>query len=448
MTISVPASRLRAGTARLMLAALGLLAWQSWASAADIQEVRSPSGIVAWLVEERSLPIVTIRVAFDGGSSQEPAGKEGVAGLLAAMLDQGAGNLSGAAYQKQMEKLAARISFDSDRDAFFGTFESLSANLAKSVELLKLAVNAPLLEAAALERTRAQFLARASFEASDHNKVANATWMAQSFPGHAYSRAIAGTPDSIKVVTREDIDGYRKRIFARGSMRVAAVGDIDAAGLAKVLDDVFAGLPAQPQLTPIPDVVPATASKPKVVKIDGPQSVAVFGRRGYARNDPDYMPALVLTQILGGGSSEARLVREVREKRGLAYWVYSILHTFKHASVLIGGVASPNADIGKSLDLVRAEFKQLAEKGPTQAEVDAAKSYLIGSYVLSLDSNSKIAEQMLRSQLQGLGRDFVAERKAQIAKVTRADVARVARALLTTDDLSVAVAGQPVNLAP
>jgi zinc protease len=272
--------------------------------------------------------------------------------------------------------------------------------------------------------------------------------MAQTFPGHAYSRAITGTPDSIKIVTRDDIDGYRKRIFARGSMRVAAVGDIDAAGLARVLDDVFAGLPAQPQLTAVPDVAPVAAPKPNVVKIDGPQSVAVFGRRGYARNDPDYMPALVLTQILGGGSSEARLVREVREKRGLAYWVYSILHTFKHASVLIGGVASPNADIGKSLALVRAEFKQLAEKGPTQAEVDAAKSYLIGSYVLSLDSNSKISEQMLRSQLQGLGRDFVGERKAQIAKVTRADVARVARTLLTTDDLSVAVAGQPVNLAP
>src|SRR5262249_32781425 len=154
--------------------------------------VRTPSGIVAWLVEEHSLPIVTIRFAFDGGSAQEPAGKEGTAGLLAAMLDQGAGNLPGAAYQKQMEKLAARISFDADLDAFFGSFETLSANFTKSVELLKLAVNAPLLEAAALERTRAQFLARASFEAADHNKVANAQWMAQSFPGHAYARALTG----------------------------------------------------------------------------------------------------------------------------------------------------------------------------------------------------------------------------------------------------------------
>jgi len=446
LEIPTAARARRAAACWLLAAALCLIAWQGPASAAGIEEVRTPAGITAWLVREPSLPIITIRFAFDGGSSQEPAGKEGVAGLLAAMLDQGAGNLSGPAYQKQAEKLAVRISFDSDRDAFFGSFETLSANLGKATELLKLAVNAPLLEAQALERTRAQFLARASFEASDHNKVANAQFMASTFAGHAYSRALSGTPDSIKAVTRDDLVEYRARVFARGSMRVAAVGDIDATTLAKVLDDVFAGLPPEPRLTPVAEVLPKAGEKPSIVKIDGPQSVAVFGRRGIARNDPDYMPALVLVQILGGGSSEARLVREVREKRGLAYWVYSILHTFKHASVLIGGVASPNDDIAKSLTLIRDEFKQLAEKGPTQAEVDAAKSYLIGSYVLSLDSNAKIAEQMLRSQLQGLGTDFVEARKAQIGKVTRADVARVARTLLVTDDLSVAIAGQPAGL--
>ena len=230
--------------------------------------------------------------------------------------------------------------------------------------------------------------------------------------------------------------------------RVAAVGDIDAATLGKVLDEVFGALPVEPKLQPIADVAPVAVPKPTVVKFEGPQSVAIFGRQGVARNHPDHMPALVLTQILGGGSSEARLVQEIREKRGLAYWVYSILYTFKHASVLIGGVASPNEEVAKSLELIRNEFKQLAERGPSQQEVDVAKSYLIGSYVLSLDSNAKIAEQMLRAQLQGLGPDFIGQRKAGLEKVTRADVVRVARTLLATDDLSVAVAGQPVNLSP
>ena len=443
----IRSARLCARMPVLVAAAFALLASHLPASAADIQEVRSPGGITAWLVEERSLPIIAIRFAFDGGAAQEPPGRDGTASLLAAMLDQGAGDLSGSAYQRQMEKLAARISFDTDRDAFFGSFETLTANLAKSSALLKLAVNAPTLEANTLERTRAQLIARASLEAGDANKLANAQWMAQTFAGHAYSRPLSGTPDTLKAVTRADLDAYRKKIMARRTLRVAAVGDIDAATLGKVLDDVFGALPAEPQLTEIPDAAPAAVPKPTVVKFEGPQSVAIFGRQGVPRTHPDHMAALVLTQILGGGSSEARLVQEVREKRGLAYWVYSLLFTFKHAAVLIGGVASPNEEVGKSLDLIRGQFRELAERGPTQQEVDAAKSYLIGSYVLSLDSNAKIAEQMLRSQLQGLGRNFIAERKAGLEKVTRADVARVAKTLLATDDLSIAIAGQPV-LAP
>ena len=166
------------------------------------------------------------------------------------------------------------------------------------------------------------------------------------------------------------------------------------------------------------------------------------------RSSPDYFPGLVLSQLVGGGSSDARLVREVREKRGLTYWIYTLLYNFRHSTMLIGGFASPNKDVKTSLELVKAEFRQLADKGPSEEEVDAAKSYLIGSFVLSLDSNSKIAEQMLRAQLQGQGTDFVEQRKAQLAKVTRADVARVAKSLLAADDLSIAIAGQPVGLDP
>jgi zinc protease len=428
------------------IAAVVALAYQGTARAADIQQVRSPGGIAAWLVQEKSLPIVAIRFGFDGGSAQEPMGKEGTAGLLAAMLDQGAGDLSSQAYQKQIDKLSVRLAFDADRDAFFGNFETLTKNLDKATELLRLAVTRPLLDPAILERTRAQLLARAGFEAGDNNKLANAQWMKQSFGAHAYARAISGTPDSLKAITRDDLDDYRKRVMARATLRVAAVGDIDAATLGKLLDQVFGALPAEPQLTAVADVQPQGPTKPTVVDVEGPQSVTIFGRRGIDRSDPDYVAGLVLSQLLGGGSSDARLVREVREKRGLSYWIYTLLFNFKHSTMLIGGFASPNKDVATSLALVRAEFKALAEQGPTQEEVDAAKSYLIGSFVLGLDSNAKIAEQMLRAQLQGLGVDFVNARKVQLAKVTRADVARVARSLLSTDDLSTAIAGQPVNI--
>ena len=215
-TSSASPRKLRAAAGALVIATACLLGWQGAARAADIEVIRSPGGITAWLVHERSLPIIAIRFAFDGGSAQEPEGKEGTAGLLAATLDQGAGDMSGPAYQKLAEKLAVRISFDSDRDTFFGNFETLTQNLGKASELLRLAITVPLLEPTVVERTRAQLGARAAFEAADDNKVANAQWMAQSFAGHTYARAIAGTPDTLKAINRDDLDSYRKRVMARG----------------------------------------------------------------------------------------------------------------------------------------------------------------------------------------------------------------------------------------
>src|SRR5215475_7740346 len=199
----------RTAALRIAVLLLGLLAWEARPNAAEIRQIRSPGGISAWLVEERSLPIIAIRFAFDGGSAQEAVGKEGTAGLLAAMLDQGGGDLSGPDYQKQIERLSVRLAFDSDRDTFFGNFETLTKNLAKASELLHLAITKPMLAPGILERTRAQLMARAGFEAGDNNKLANAQWMAQSFAGHTYSRAISGTPDSLKVITRDDLEDYR-----------------------------------------------------------------------------------------------------------------------------------------------------------------------------------------------------------------------------------------------
>ena len=379
------------------------LAWQAPARAADIQQIRSPGGIAAWLVQEKSLPIIAIRFGFDGGSAQEPVGKEGTAGLLAAMLDQGAGDLSSPAYQKQIDKLSVRLTFDADRDTFFGNFETLTKNLDKATELLRLAVTRPLLDPAILERTRAQLLARAGFEAGDNNKLANAQWMAQSFAGHAYARAISGTPDypeghHARRSGRLPQARHGQGNAARRGRRRHRCGDAGQGAGRGVRRP--AGAAAAHRGV---DVQPQGPTKPTVVDVEGPQSVTIFGRRGIERSDPDYFAGLVLSQLLGGGSSDARLVREVREKRGLSYWIYTLLFNFKHSTMLIGGFASPNKDVATSLALVRAEFKALAEQGPTQEEVDAAKSYLIGSFVLGLNSNAKIAEQMLRAQVQGLG---------------------------------------------
>ena len=226
------------------------------------------------------------------------------------------------------------------------------------------------------------------------------------------------------------------------------MGDIDAATLGPLLDKVFGGLAAKAKLDAVTTKTPAAKDKLEVIEMDVPQSVAQFGLPGMARKDPDFMAAFVLNQILGGGGFASRLTEEVREKRGLAYSVYSYLQPYKHAPIFGGGVATKNEEIAQSLDVIRAELKRMADEGPTQVELDNAKKYLTGSFALRFDSNSKIANQLLWMLQEGMGIDYVDKRNALVEAITLEDTKRAAKRLLKTDDLIITVVGKPKGLQP
>jgi zinc protease len=257
-----------------------------------------------------------------------------------------------------------------------------------------------------------------------------------------------GTSDSLPKISGLDLEAYRKRVFARDTLRVVAVGDIDGATLGTLLDKVFGTLPAKAKLDPVPTTVPSAKDKLEVIEMEVPQSVAQFGMLGIPRKDPDFMAAFVLNQILGGGGFASRLTEEVREKRGLAYSVYSYIQPYEHTSIFGGGVATKNDEIAQSLDVIRAELKRMADDGPTPAELDNAKKYLTGSFALRFDSNSKIANQLLWILRENMGIDYVDKRNALVEAVTLDDMKRVAKRLLKTDDLIVTIVGKPKGLMP
>src|SRR5262245_30610575 len=336
------------------------------ALAMKVQQIKSPGGITAWLVEEKSVPLIAMRFAFDGGSSQDPAGKEGLANFIAGMLDEGAGDLNSKQFQESMEELAMRMSFDDGRDAFYGSFETLNENRDRAVELLTLAINKPRFDVDAVERMRGQFLASLASAQRDPTRVAAEEWMARAFPGHPYGRPANGTPQSVAKITKADLADFRARIFARDTLRVAVVGDIDAKALGVMLDKIFGALPAAAKLTPVASVELKPDQKLKVVDMGVPQSVARFGLPAMARADKDFIPAFVLNNIVGGGFA-SRLYAEVREKRGLAYGVDTSIVPLKRSSIFIGSVATKNEEIAQSLEIIRNEFKRVAADGVTEA---------------------------------------------------------------------------------
>jgi zinc protease len=451
MTVERPmaaGARGRMAVALCFLAVAAFFLPSSRAEAMKIQVVKSPGGITAWLVEEHSVPLLAMRFAFEGGSAQDPPGKEGIANFLAGMLDEGAGDLTSKAYQERMEEIAMRMSFDDARDAFYGSFETLSENRDKAVALLALALTKPRFDADAVDRVRGQLLANLAYAARDPDRVATEQWNAMVFAGHQYGRPANGTEASLKSMTRDDLAAFWSRNFARENLRVVVVGDIDAATLAGMLDTVFAQLPAKAQLAPVSLTQPKSAEKQRVIEMAVPQSVARFGLPSLPRKDKDFIPAFVLNTILGGGVMSSRLWEEVRDKRGLAYSVYTTVQPYKHTAVFSGGVATKNEEIVQSLDLIRSEIKRIAAEGPTEKELADAKSYLTGSFALRFDSNAKIANQLLWFWQEELGLDYVDRRNAEIEAVTLADVSRAAKRLFEGQELMVTIVGKPKGLSP
>jgi zinc protease len=423
-----------------------LLSFSRPAAAMNIQQITSPGGIKAWLVEEHSVPLISLRYAFDGGNSQDPEGKAGVANFITAMMDEGAGDLKSEQYQERMEDLAMRMSYDDTKDSLYGSFETLTVNRDKAVDLLKLSVQNPRFDTDAVERIRQQLIANLIYADKDPGKVAMREWYAQAFAGHPYARPSSGTAESVGKITRDDLLAYHKRVFARDNLKVVAVGDITAAELGKLIDEVFGGLPAKADLFPVAQTEPLIGGSQQVIDMGVPQSVAVFGLGAMPRKDPDFMTAFVVNHILGGGGFSAKLMEEVREKRGLAYSVYTYIQPDRYTSILLGSVATKNASMAESLDIIRKEMKKMAENGPTQADLDAAKSYLTGSYALRFDTNAKIASQLLGLMQEGFGPDYVENRNKMIEAVTLADAKRVAARLLKPDDLIVTIVGKPAGM--
>ena len=414
--------------------------------AESVQIVRSRGGITAWLVEDYAVPLVAFDIAFHGGAAQDTAGKAGAVALMAGLLDEGAGDLDADAFHRALDDKAVEISFSADRDIVSGRAKTLSRHLDAAAELLRLAVCEPRFDTSAVERVRAQMGASLRREANDPDAVASRAWRNAAFPNHPYGRDVRGSLESLATIGRDDVADLHRKLVTRETLKIAVVGAIDAERLRAILDRVFGALPESATLVPVADVAIAAAGRREVIDLDIPQATLRFGTEGVPRLDPDHMAAVVVNHILGGGVFSARLFREVREKRGLAYSVYTQLSTFDHAAVLSGGTSTKNERAAESLAVIEDEIRKLTADGPSADELKKAKKYLTGSYALRFDTSLKIASQLVHLQTEGIGVDYLDARNPMIEAVTLDDAHRVAQRLFADRGLLVTAVGRPVGM--
>ncbi len=428
---------------------LGLITWVFCTVVAvaetDIQEITTKGGITVWLVEEHSIPFIALEVSFKGGASLDASGKAGATYLMTGLLEEGSGDMDATAFSKATEGLAASFGYDAGRDSVSISAQVLTENRDQALALLKQALMQPTFNEVAFDRVKKQVISIVQSSETDPGDIAGRTIRALAYPDHAYSQPLEGTPETVAGLTVEDVRKAHQGAFAKDRMFVSVVGDITAAELGPLLDNLLGELPETgpdlPQKTTF-----SAAGGLTVVDFDTPQSVAIWAHAGIDRDDPEFFAAYLLNHILGGSGFTARLTQEVREKRGLTYGVYSYLAPYEYVSVVGGSVSSANDRIKTAIEVIQDEWRKMADNGVTEAELDAAKKFITGAYPLRFDGNGRIAGLLVGMQMQGYPIDYPKTRNDKVNAVTLDDVNAVAKWLLKPDAMRFVVVGKPEGL--
>lgn len=398
--------------------------------------------VTAWLVEDASVPVVSLNWAWDGGAAFDPIGQEGQMALAVAMLSEGAGDLDNVAFADAARDAGVTVGFGVGRDSTSGSLRALSDALPEAIRLARLAMTSPRLAARDLDRVRARAIVGARQQLETPRGVANRAFWAAGFPTHPAGRT-AG-PESFAAIPAATLPEALGRQFRREGVLLAAAGAISEAGLREAIRALFGALPegAPPALPPMPALA---QFGPNIVDIPAPQSAVIFGQDAPLPTDPAWEPTQVALRILGGGGFSSRLMRLIREERGLTYGIGAGMDVLFRRGVIVGQASTDNRNAPEMLSLLRQSWLSMAQSGPTDAELSDAVDFLNGTLPLQFSDSRRIAGGLLSLMQNNRTPEWLAGRPARLSALTRADVAAAARRF-GVSPLSVVVAGQPVGL--
>lgn len=415
----------------------------------DIQEVKSTGGITAWLVEDHTLPIISIQFTFkEAGSARDSVERQGLARLVSNTMDEGAGDLDSQTFQGMLNDHSISLSFDVGRDDFGGSLKTLSRHKVKAFELMSLALNKPRFDQEAIDRMRASNISRIKSSMTEPDWIAARFQNDIAYAGHPYALNSGGTLTSLPAITRDDMVNFVKNNLTRDRLYVGAAGDITPDELKVVLDQLFLTLPETSTTSPLTDITIQGGGKTLLYTQDIPQSFITQTQSGISYKDPDYYAASLMNFILGGSGFGSRLTEEVREKRGLTYGIGSRFFEMDHANGFSISLSTENKNAGESLKLIQQEIMRMRDTPVTAQELAEAKSYIIGSLPLSFSSTDALAGNVLGLRERGRPIDYFDQYPALINKVTIEDIRRVSQRLLTPEKMLTIIVGKPDGVTP
>jgi zinc protease len=403
-----------------------LLAGPAHAAGPLAQREILPNGAVLLVAERPAIPIVVVRVSVPAGAVRDPAGGAGLAGLTAELLTRGTARRTGPELDRAIEFVGGSLEAGAGSDGATVTLSVLKKDLGLGLDLLAEVVRAPAFPADELARKIADIQAALRRSEQSPETVAARALSALMFPGHPYGQPVSGTIESVGRLTREQVVAFHAQYYRPDGATIVAVGDVTAAEIrTALLARLSAWQPPASPLAAMPRPTLLVPAEERRITRDLTQSTVLLGRPTIRQDDPDYFALAVATYMLGGGSA-SRLYTRVREERGLAYSVYATIQPGRYGASHLVSLQTRTDGVTEAVRLVREEMARLGREPVARAELERAKAYLIGSFPLRLDTSGKLAGFLGAVEDNGLGLDYPDRYKERVARVTAADIQRVA----------------------
>ena len=410
-----------------------------------IQHWQAASGARVYFVEDHDLPMLDVAVDFAAGSAFDTAEKSGVAGMTHGLLDLGAEGLSEDEISRTMADIGAQMGgrFEPDRAGMSLRTLSSAAERNQALDILARVLQHPLFPEAVLAREKTRLIAGLKEAETKPESIAGKAFNKSVFGTHPYGLQASGEVDTVEKIQRADLEAfYRAHYGAKGAV-VAIMGDVTRAEAEAIAQKLTAQLPPGGASAMVPPVTMQIPPSEQRIVHPATQSHILIGVPGMARNDPDYFPLYVGNYVLGGGGFVSRLMEEVREKRGLAYSVYSYFMPMQQPGAFQIGLQTKKDQADEALQLTRVTLREFIAKGATEKELKAAKQNIIGGFPMRIDSNKKILEYLSVIGFYGLPLTYLDDFVGKVDKVTVAQIRDAFKRHVNPDAMATVIVGAP-----
>ncbi len=408
----------------------------------EYKNLKTNSGIEFWFVEDKSIPIVSVSFSFKGGSSIDTKNKNGISNLMTSLLDEGTRNLTSKQFKNEMKMKGMKLSFSTQKDKIDGVFQIISSQAKQGFDLFYEAVNHPSFNDADIERVKRQVISSIKIDESNLSTLASNKFNQNFFKDHVFSKNIKGSESSLKNITKLDLVDHHKKSLVRNNLIIGVAGNINVNQIKKYIELVFGELEENQQIYSIQKFNSLSVGE-KIFEMKTPQSSVLFGHPGLERNNENFFALRIANYILGGGGFQSRLYKNIREKKGLVYSIYSYLLSYENDGVIVGGFQTRNISVFETINNVKNEWKKIHSRGITKIELDNAKAYFNGSFTRNFTSTLSIARLLQVVQYYELGADYFIKREKIINSLNLELVNKVISDYFSNDKLFFMIVGEP-----